>query len=129
MTVECALLGTIARDVEKRTSKSGREYLKFSVRVGDGDTAQFVSVMLFGDDVAELAGKLSKGSRIYVEGSLRLDTWEQQDGTKRSGLNVMSWHTRLSEIGKNKPKRNDTGTAQHGVHAPLRDDPDDQIPF
>jgi single-strand DNA-binding protein len=85
--------------------------------------------MLFGDDVPELADKLSKGSRIYVEGSLRLDTWEQQDGTKRSGLNVMSWHARLAQIGKNKPRRNDAGTAQHDTHAPLRDDFDDPLPF
>jgi single-stranded DNA-binding protein len=127
--IESAFLGTIVRDVETRTSKSGREYLKFSVRVGEGDTAQFVGVMLFGDDVPELADKLSKGCRIYVEGKLSLDEWAAQDGTKRHGLNVMSWHARLPQIGKNKNRRDDAGTAQHGTHAPLRDDFDDPIPF
>jgi single-stranded DNA-binding protein len=31
--------------------------------------------MVFGDDVPELAPRLVKGARVYVEGSLKLDSW------------------------------------------------------
>jgi single-stranded DNA-binding protein len=44
------------------------------------------------------------GTRVYVEGSLRLDKWEK-DGQPRSGLSVMSFHTRIAEIGRNRPRR------------------------
>jgi single-stranded DNA-binding protein len=105
MSIECALFGTLGRDGELKTSKTGKQYLRLNVRVGDGDAAQWVSAMVFGDDVAELAQKLTKGCRVYLEGSIKLDEWTAQDGSKRHGLSVMSWHCRLAAIGQNKPKR------------------------
>jgi single-strand DNA-binding protein len=104
-SIEVALFGVLGRDGELKTSKNGKAYLRMNVRTGDGDGAQWVSVMLFGDDVPELAQRLVKGARVYVEGSLKLDSWRGQDGTERHGLSVMSWHCRLAEIGRNKPKR------------------------
>jgi single-stranded DNA-binding protein len=92
MSIDCATYGTIARDSEVKTSKNNKQYVRFSIRSGDGDNAQFVSVMYFGADAADLAPKLLKGVAVYCEGSLRLDEWTQQDGTKRSGLSVMSFY-------------------------------------
>jgi single-stranded DNA-binding protein len=113
MSIEVALFGTLGRDAEAKTSKSGKSYLRFSVHTGDGDTAQWISVMLFGDDVPDLAPKLVKGSRVYIEGSIKLDEWTAQDGTKRYGLNVMSWRCRLAAIGQNKPKRATNAAKSH----------------
>jgi single-stranded DNA-binding protein len=102
MSIETAFLGSVVREPEQKTSKNGKPYLRFTVRVGDGDQAQFVSVMYFGDDAAGM--RMTSGSRVYCEGSLRLDRWEK-DGQPRSGLSVMSFHTRLAEIGRSKPRR------------------------
>jgi single-strand DNA-binding protein len=131
MSIEAALFGTLARDAEAKTSKSGKDYLRFSVRVGDGDAAQWVGVMLFGDAAAEVAPKLIKGSRVYVEGSLRLDEWTAADGATRHGLSVMSWHCRLAEIGRNKPRRQPiTRTAGGATLVPAAPGfHDDPIPF
>jgi single-stranded DNA-binding protein len=62
------------------------------------------SVLAFDEQAIGAADGFIKGCRVYVEGVLRLDTWEQ-DGKQRTGLSVMSWHRRLSEIGRHRPKR------------------------
>jgi single-stranded DNA-binding protein len=144
MSIECALFGVLARDAELKTSKNGKEYLRINVRVGDGDTAQWVNAMVFGADVQELAPKLKQGSRVYIEGALKLNEWLAQDGTKRAGLNVMSWHCKLAAIGRNRPKRESddrphTPTASaptsaasdrdQRVRGTAHDDLNDEIPF
>jgi single-stranded DNA-binding protein len=125
--IDCAFYGHVGRDAELKTSKAGKAYVRLSVRDGDGDAAQWVTVMYFGADAAELAPKFTKGARCYVEGQIRLDTWEQQDGTKRSGLTVMSFHCRIPEIGRNKPPRE--RQAGEDKPAPVRGFHDDNIGF
>lgn len=90
--IKCSFTGTIFRDAELRTSKAGKQYLRFSARVGHGDRVQWVGVMVFGDDLSEMAPKLVKGSAAYVEGNLSLDEWTGKDGEKRHGLSVLSSH-------------------------------------
>jgi single-stranded DNA-binding protein len=103
--IEAAFFGALSRDAESKTSKSGKHYLRLNLRVGDGDGAQWVSVMAFDQNAIDVADKLLKGARVYVEGSLSVTEWSRQDGVKRHGLSMMSWHCRLSQIGRNRPKR------------------------
>jgi len=56
MTIECAFFGTLGRDAERKTSATGKRYLRLSVRVGDGDGAQWVSVLAFDPEAIEVAG-------------------------------------------------------------------------
>jgi single-stranded DNA-binding protein len=136
MSIEAAFFGVLGRDAEEKTSKAGKPYLRLNVRVGDGNGAQWISVMCFDDKAFEVADEMLKGARVYVEGSLRLDQWEQQDGTKRTGLSVMSWHSRLAAIGRNRPPKKlkvsvAGGTAEHSAaaRAPANDFYNDEIPF
>jgi single-stranded DNA-binding protein len=103
--IEAAFFGSLARGAETKISKGGKQYLRLSVRVGDGDAVQWVSVLAFDETAAAVPEKFLKGARVYVEGSIRIEEWTTQDGAKRSGLSCMSWHCRLSEIGRNRPKR------------------------
>jgi single-stranded DNA-binding protein len=103
MSIECALFGSLGRDAEAKTSKAGKPYLRLNVRVGDGDSGQWITATVF--DANEIADKLVKGTRVYIEGRIALDEWTAQDGVKRHGLSVMSWHCRLSQIGRNRPPR------------------------
>ena len=68
MTIECAFFGTLGRDCERKVSSTGKKYLRLSVRVGDGDGAQWVSVLAFDPEAVEVADKLVQGARVYVEG-------------------------------------------------------------
>jgi single-stranded DNA-binding protein len=103
--IEAAFFGALGRDAESKISKGGKPYLRLNIRVGDGDGAQWVSVMVFDQSAIDAVDKLIKGARCYVEGSLSVTEWSGQDGVKRHGLSVMSWHCRLSQIGRNKAPR------------------------
>jgi single-strand DNA-binding protein len=132
MTIDIAFYGSVVRDAESKVSKANKPYARFTVRDGDGDAAQFVSVMYFGPDAADLAAKAIKNARIYIEGSLRLDKWEK-DGEQRAGLSVMSWHARIAEIGRNRPKRerksDDKPRATASPARQFNDFQDDPLPF
>jgi single-stranded DNA-binding protein len=128
--IEAAFFGALGRDAEAKTSKGGKSYLRINVRIGDGDAVQWVNATVFDTKAIAVADKLIKGSSVYIEGKLSLDEWTAQDGAKRHGLSVMSWHCRLAQIGRNRPKRESGKPAQDdpasGRAAP---DLDDDIPF
>lgn len=136
--IECALFGVLGRDAEPKISQSGKSYLRLSIRVGDGDSAQWVSVLAFDERALEVAEKLVAGARVYVEGKLNTSEWTGQDGEKRFGLSVMSWHCRLSQIGRQKVRRERSDATVAGGYASPRSAPagrlsgapfDDEIPF
>src|SRR5579883_2657717 len=103
----------------------GKPYLRLSVRVGDGDAAQWVSVLAFDAEALAMASRFVQGARVYVEGRISLTEWTGKDGAKRHGLSVMAWHCRLSQIGRNKAKRDAGVSPSNSVALPL----DDPIPF
>ena len=105
MSIEAAFFGSLGKNAEQKTSASGKRYLRLSVRVGDGDGAQWVSVLAFDPEAMGVADRLVQGARVYVEGRLELTEWTGSDGVKRRGLNVLSWHCRLPHIGRNRPKK------------------------
>jgi single-strand DNA-binding protein len=92
------LLGNLTRDPELRYLASGMAVADIGLAVNDRrknasgewvDETTFVDVTLWGR-TAEVAGEyLSKGSPVLIEGRLKLDSWETQDGQKRSKLKVV----------------------------------------
>jgi single-stranded DNA-binding protein len=128
--IEAAFFGALGRDAERKTSSSGKSYLRLNVRVGDGDAVQWINVTSFDANAIEAAEKLVKGARVYIEGRLSLDDWTAKDGSKRQSLSCMSWHTRLSKIGRNRrEEKSDREAARPyapvGRAAPF----DDDLPF
>jgi single-stranded DNA-binding protein len=124
--IQAAFFGALGRDAEVKTSKSGTGYLRLTVRVGDGDAAQWVGVLAFDEDAIQAADRLLKGARVYVEGRLTLQSWTDHHGAARHGLSCMSWHTRLSQIGRNKQKSKVT---KPGLVSPAGADIEDAIPW
>ena len=117
MSIDVATFGQITRDPERKTSASGRAYLRFNIRIGSGDGAQFANVMAF-NDVDELGERLAKDSRIYCEGTLTADAWIDRDGKARPSLNIMTWRCiETHRIGRNKPKR-DSGKVSESYRSP-----------
>ena len=87
------MMGNLTRDVELRYLPSGSALAtlglasnrKFKKQDGSaGEEVCFVDVKLFGRS-AEVANQyLRKGSKILIEGRLSFETWNDQNGTKRS---------------------------------------------
>jgi single-stranded DNA-binding protein len=120
MAIEAAFLGTLGKDAELKTSKGGKAYLRLNVRIGDGQTAQWVAVTTFDEDATAMPGGFIKGAAVYVEGKLTLDRWTATSGEKRAGLSVLSRHCRLAAIGRNKtkPRRPIAATSPSNTAAP-----------
>lgn len=91
--------GNLTRDAEMRSSRSGTAVLKFSVAVNDRkknqqtgeweDVASFVDCTMFGRRAEALETYLQRGTKVFVSGRLRQDTWEAEDGSRRSKLEVI----------------------------------------
>ncbi len=101
------LMGNLTRDPEMKYLPSGTAVANFglamSERYTDRQTGEqkenvcFVDVEAW-DKQAELVNEyLSKGSPIFIEGSLKFESWEAEDGTKRNKLKVRLF--RLQFIG------------------------------
>lgn len=104
--IECALTGRLTADPVQRTGKSGKPWLAMNIAIGSGDAVQFVSVALFADSVPEVAGRLRRGDRAYVEGKITLRQWTGLDGHSSAGLSVASFHVvPLGQIGRRRPAR------------------------
>jgi single-strand DNA-binding protein len=125
MSIEAALFGTLGRNAESKTSKNGRSYLRLNIACGEGDATQWVAAMVFDEHAIAVADKLVKGARVYLEGKLSLNEWTTSDGTTRSGLSVISWHCRLSQIGRAKVKSEKPKPAPQSAS----DDFSDEIPW
>ena len=54
--------------------------------------------------VTEFLGRLTKGTRVYVEGRIRINKWTGKDGTENAGLSVAASLVQpLGQIGQRKP--------------------------
>ncbi len=113
MTIETAFYGFLARDAEPRMSQAGKPWVRLSIGVSKDDAVQWVQVAVFGK-AAENASTLKKMDRVYIENTIKLDTWRGSDGLERHGLSVASFKCeRTHNIGRNKPrKENGNGTRQ-----------------
>ena len=136
MSIEAAAFGTLSRDGELKVSAKGKSYLRLNLAVGEGEAVTWLSVLAFDPEAIGRADKFVRGARIYVEGKLSLSEWTGQDGVKRAGLSIMSWHCRPAAIGRNKPAKreredNPNGTRQAAQSTQPGGGPafSDEIPF
>jgi len=92
------LMGNLTRDPETRVTAAGLTICKLGLAVSrvystkDGERKEettFVDIDAFGKQAEVITKYMRKGKPIMIEGRLRLDQWEGQDGQKRSKLNVV----------------------------------------
>ena len=91
--------GNMTRDPEVRSTASGMTVLSFGVAVNGSvknnqtgeweDRANFVDCTMFGKRAESVSQYLSKGTKVFIDGSLRFSQWEDKNGNKRSKLEVI----------------------------------------
>ncbi len=112
------LMGNLTRDPELRFTGDKMAICKFGVAVNrrfkDSATGEwkeqptFVDVTIFGARAEPFARYHSKGKPCFLEGELRLDTWEDKNGGgKRSKLYVVAnqWEFVGGGRGEGEPGR------------------------
>lgn len=94
---KCHLIGHVTRNPEPKHNPGKTPICSFSLAINrywnkDGESQQevtFVDITAFGKQADVILKNLKKGEPFYVEGRLKLDQWEAQDGGKRSKLYVI----------------------------------------
>ncbi|MDR1009124.1 MAG: single-stranded DNA-binding protein [Rickettsiales bacterium] len=151
------LVGNLGQDPEVRHSQNGDKIVTFSLATSDNwkdksgeqqTRTEWHRVVIFSPGLADVAEKyLKKGSKAYVEGSLRTRKWQGQDGTDKytteivlSGFNgYMILLDRPSGGGDYEEKKPAASTASSGASGSGWDNSDspttgaaqldDEIPF
>jgi len=93
------LLGNLTRDPELRYTPKGTAIVKLGMAINRTwkdetgaakEEVTFVDVDAFGRQAEVIAQYMRKGRPLFVEGRLRMDTWDdKQTGQKRSKMNVV----------------------------------------
>ena len=86
------LLGNLGADPELRSTSGGQAVLKMRVATAESyldrnkqrqERTEWHSVTVWGKRAEALAKLLSKGSRVFIEGSLHTSSYEDKSGGKR----------------------------------------------
>lgn len=143
------LIGNLGKDPETRYSQGGSAVTKFSVATTDSwkdrqsgeqqEHTEWHDVVCFAR-LAEIAGEyLKKGSKVYIEGSLRTSSWEA-DGQKKYRTEVIARELQmLDSRGGGAPMTGDAPSGFESSSMPAgpdnsatlkdSDEFDDDIPF
>ena len=139
------LIGNCGGDPEQRSLPSGGAVTNITVATSESwkdkqsgqnqERTEWHRVVFF-NRLAEIAAEyLRKGSKVYIEGSLRTRKWQDKDGQDRYTTEIVAAQMQLLDsrnaasaeqlIGQNPPPQNSAVPRS----APIKDDFEDEIPF
>ncbi len=93
------LMGNLTRDPELRYTSGGQAVCNFSIAMNryynnkEGERQEettFMRITVWGKQGENCAQYLSKGRSAFVEGRLESRSWEAEDGTKRTSIDVVA---------------------------------------
>jgi single-strand DNA-binding protein len=132
------LVGNCTREIEIKHTGGGTAIAEIGLAVNDRvkknnewiDEVTFVDCTAFGR-TAEVAGEyLKKGSPTLIEGRLKLETWQTNDGQNRSKLKVIVDRLQLLGSKSDSNPRPDSRPANGSDRGnPEKPAYDDDIPF
>lgn len=101
------IIGRVTSDFELQTSSNGNLYARLNLaeNIGYGKYArtQYFQVWAWGDDAKHLLrSKVKQSSFIWITGSLELEEYSKQDGTKDKRLKVILDNWGYIPVGKSK---------------------------
>ncbi len=114
------LIGNLTQDPDVRSLSSGTTVAEFGLAVNrrykdkNGELREdvlFIQVESWAR-LAEFCGDyLKKGKRVFVEGRLKMDSWEAKDGTKRSRIKVRADRIQFADL---RPAETSAGEPEPG---------------
>jgi single-strand DNA-binding protein len=103
------LMGNLTRDPEIGQLPNGTTVCEFTLAVNrrwkdsqdqTREETLFIDCTSFGKQGQAIADHLRKGRPVHLEGHLKLDSWEAQDGSKRSKVRVIVESFRFVDGGR-----------------------------
>ena len=139
------LAGNLTRDPQVRFFANERAVADFGLAINrkskgeDGQTKEettFVDCEAWGREAEMIGRYLTKGRGIFIEGRLRLDTWDdKKDGSKRSKIKVVVERFQFADSAKPERQDGDASEAERPAPQARRPSPapaaadDDQPPI
>ncbi|NJB67522.1 single-strand DNA-binding protein [Desulfobaculum xiamenense] len=120
-----SIIGRLGRDPELRYTRDGQPVTTLSVATDDSYTnqhgerverTQWHRVTIFGRQAEPCANHLSKGSLVYVEGSLNTSKWQAQDGSDRYTTEIRAQRVQFLD----SPRKREQNAADGGRQACAR---------
>ncbi len=93
------LTGRLATDPELRYTQTGRARTRFNIAVNQQyrdqegnlqETTTFIPIVVWGAQAESCANFLKKGRLVAVDGRLRIDTFETQEGERKKVVEVIA---------------------------------------
>ena len=103
------LIGNITKDIELRSTASGKSVVELNIAVnGIGENeVVYIPVVVWEKQAENVAKYCFKGSKIGVSGKLIQSEYETQDGTKRRITKVQANHIEFLTKPVEKKESND----------------------
>lgn len=127
------LIGRLTRDPELKYTPSGAPVARFSLAVDRGRKNQqgeketdFIRCSTWNKQAELVSNYLQKGRLVAVEGSLRIDDVEQQDGQRRQYVEVVCNTVRFLDKGKDQHAATGNDFMSFGQEVEPRSD---DVPF
>ena len=129
------LVGRLTRDVElKYIPGSGTAVTNFAIAVDREFTGKdgkketdFIDIQVWGKSAENCANYIGKGSLVAVQGSIRVDSYQDQEGNNRKMTRVNANRVQFLDSKKDKQENNTMpGFEPQGFQ---QVDDSDEIPF
>jgi len=137
------LIGRLGRDPETKTTPSGTQVTTFSIATSDRYTdkqgqkqekTEWHNIVAW-SKLAEICSRyLSKGSEVYIEGSIQTRSWDDKDGKKqyRTEINASTVQFLGGKSDGGAPQQTQPqqqSQYQQGPNTPTGQMPTDDLPF
>jgi single-strand DNA-binding protein len=109
------LIGNLTRDPELRYLTTGQAVGNFSIAINRNFTMQtgekreevtYVRIVVWAKRAEICNEYLKNGNPVCIEGRLQSRSWEAQDGTKRSTIEVIADNVQFLSSGRGAPRAN-----------------------
>jgi len=131
------LIGNLGRDPEFNAGKTGVKVCKFSVATTDGyknkagewvNSTEWHRIVIFNPGLVGVAEKnLKKGSKVYIEGSLKTNKYTNKDGVEKINLEIVLMPYRGELICLDEKPKGEYKQEERAVQSDIYDD--DEVPF
>ena len=136
------LVGNLGQKPEIRYTKDSKPIASFSIATSESwkdkttgdmvEKTEWHNVTFFGR-IAEVAEQyLDKGSKVFVEGKLQTDKWEDENGNKRSATKIIGNNMQMldSRGSNNSSSFDESSSVQNEAPASQEDSfSEEDIPF
>jgi single-strand DNA-binding protein len=141
------ILGNLGKDAELRNTQNGNQVANLRVATSERwkdqsgeyqEKTEWHTVVIWGQ-LAEIAGRFGKkGTKVYIEGSLRTRKWQDQSGADRYSTEIeiprfggaLQFLDKVTDSTDDGQSRTDApGRGRSTSRAPANTDLSDDIPF